>query len=172
MLLFLILYLNGFKWTLTYLMNRDLSEVVKKSTCCCYRADCLWKVSIIFSHLNCGYKDSELYFSLPSPCAQPSKLGGLVMLRVLNFVDCMGEPKLLFLTTNFSTFSSGGGERAKLLWDSRVEECDSKCGESSFWRIRFLTFILFSVVLAGRLSDLHDCYIPTHYLLVGIRILT
>ena len=31
MLLFLILYLNGFKWTLTYLMNRDLSEVVKKA---------------------------------------------------------------------------------------------------------------------------------------------
>ena len=31
MRLFLILYLNGFKWTLTYLMNRDLSEVVKKA---------------------------------------------------------------------------------------------------------------------------------------------
>ena len=144
MLLFLILYLNGFKWTLTYLMNRDLSEVVKKSTCCCYRADCLWKVSIIFSHLNCGYKDSELYFSLPS--TQPSKLGGLVMLRVLNFVDCMGEPKLIYSWLQiFRRFHPAAGKELSCSGTAELRNVTVNVGRalfggSGFWHLYFLVW--------------------------------
>ena len=169
MLLFLILYLNGFKWTLTYLMNRDLSEVVKKSTCCCYRADCLWKVSIIFSNLNCGYKDSELYFSLPS--AQPSKLGGLVMLRVLNFVDCMGEPKLIYSWLQiFRRFHPAGKELScsgtAELRNVTVNVGRALFGGSGFWHLYFLVWY------SQAASPICMIVIPTYYLLVGIKILT
>ena len=94
MLLFLILYLNGFKWTLTYIMNRDLSEVVKKAPAAATERTAFEKVPLYLVIWIVDIRTVNYIFPYPAP-SLPS-MGGLVMLRVLNFVDCMGEPKLIY----------------------------------------------------------------------------